>query len=268
MPSHSAQAISFGQVDTFQNGTNMGWDNGGSPNPPTNLQDGGPAGAGDRFLRNVSTGNTAGQEGSRMIIENTSQWSGNYNAAGVNRLTMHMANFGSSPLYMRVALNRTFVSSSAAVLPPDGVWRQVEFDLTSSAMTLAPGAGGSLTQVLNSVNEVRIISRQTDPPDYRGDQIVGTLGLDNIIGRDIANFRFRITDIAHPNNTPTISFNTISGRSYRVERKNGITDADWVPLTNATNVAGTGGIVQVSDTEAAAGSLPSRFYRAVLLPPS
>jgi len=48
---------------------------------------------------------------------------------------------------------------------------------------------------------------------------------------------------------------------------NSLTDTDWVALSNATNVSGTGAVVQVTDTEPGAGGLPSRFYRVVLLPP-
>ena len=76
----------------------------------------------------------------------------------------------------------------------------------------------------------------------------------------------QITEIVLDNDVPRISFTTLSGRSYRVERKNAITDADWVTLSNASNVPGTGSVVQVHDTEPGAGDLPMRFYRVVLLP--
>jgi len=77
----------------------------------------------------------------------------------------------------------------------------------------------------------------------------------------------RITDISFNNGTPRISFQTLAMRSYRVEWKNALPDPAWLPLSNATDVPGNGGIVQVEDTQPITGERPKRFYRAVLLPP-
>src|SRR5688572_16024391 len=80
-----AQVV-FGQVDDSQDGTTMGWDEGSaSINPPTNQPTGGPAGANDRYLQNISSG--GGGAGSRMVMLNfTPRWDGDYNAVGVTRL--------------------------------------------------------------------------------------------------------------------------------------------------------------------------------------
>ncbi|MEO6435672.1 MAG: hypothetical protein ABIP55_07905, partial [Tepidisphaeraceae bacterium] len=67
-------AISAGQVDTFQDGTLAGWKNGGAQPAPTNVANGGPAGANDRFLQFTST--------NRLAVFNETTWSGNFNAAG------------------------------------------------------------------------------------------------------------------------------------------------------------------------------------------
>jgi hypothetical protein len=267
-PAHS-HAVVFGQEDTFQDGTTLDWQEGASsPNPPTNVATGGPAGAGDRFLQNISSGGFGA--GSRMVMFNSAQWSGNYNAARVDRITAQMANFGSTTLHMRIAFrggpsSTLYGSSSAAVLPPDGLWRSVVFDLTTSALTNIGGAN-TLAQVLGSVAELRILSA-IGGATFTGDPIIGTLGVDNITAHDIANAILRITEFVFDNGVPQISFTTLAGRSHRVERKNALTDPNWVPLPNATNVAGTGGVVQVSDTEPGAGSLPMRFYRVALLSP-
>src|SRR5580765_6962808 len=98
-----ALAINFGQVDTFQDGTTMGWQEGTpSPNPPTNVPSGGPAGAGDAYVQNISSGGFG--SGAKMVMFNDAQWSGSYNAAGVTRLTADMANQGATTLHMRVAI--------------------------------------------------------------------------------------------------------------------------------------------------------------------
>ena len=68
-------AVVFGQIDDFQNGTTMGWDEGSpSPNPPVNVATGGPDGAGDRFLQTNSSGGNG--PGSRMVMFNQNQWAG------------------------------------------------------------------------------------------------------------------------------------------------------------------------------------------------
>ena len=54
----------------------------------------------------------------------------------------------------------------------------------------------------------------------------------------------------------SISFDTIVGRSYRVEYKNNLDDLTWLPLT--PNVVATDATLTVPDT---IGALPHRFYR-------
>ena len=268
LPQH-ARAIAFGQVDTFQNGTTQGWEEGPlSPSAPSNIATGGPAGAGDRYLQNISTGGSGA--GSRMVMFNTTQWTGDYLTRGIDRISAQLANFGSTTLYMRVAIrggsnSSVYCSGSPFILPPDGRWRPANFDLTAAAMTNV-GGGNSLEEVLSNVIEVRILSA-IGGASFAGDPTAATLGIDNITARDIANGIVRITDIRINDGVPRISFPTLAARSYRVERKTALTDADWLPLANATNVAGTGSVVHVDDTEALSGERPKRFYRAVLLPP-
>ncbi len=175
-------AISPGQVDTFQDGTTMFWEEGTpSPNPPTNIPTGGPAGTGDAFLENISSGGFGA--GSRMLMYNDVQWTGNYNVAGVNRLTADMANFGATILHMRVTIRggpnvSTYGSTASVDLPPDGVWRPVMFDLTPSGLTVIGGAD-TLAEVLADVTELRILSAEGGP-SFQGDPIAATLGMDNL----------------------------------------------------------------------------------------
>ncbi|GMV97799.1 MAG: hypothetical protein AMXMBFR83_21540 [Phycisphaerae bacterium] len=173
-------AIALNQVDTFQNGTVMGWSEGAaSPNPPTNVATGGPAGAGDRFLRNVSSGFGSG---GKMVMFNRGQWSGHYAAAGVNRIEADMINLGSTTLYMRIALSdydesNRYATDPAVVLSPGGGWKHVVFDLTEEGMTQVEGFG-TLAGLLTGVSEMRILSSQF--PSWRGDDVAATLGVDNI----------------------------------------------------------------------------------------
>lgn len=173
-------AVVFGQIDDFTDGTTMGWREGSpSPNPPTNVSTGGPNGAGDRYLRNVSIGGS--DEGGRMVMMNTgSRWIGNFNSAGVTRIEGFMSNLGTTTLRMRVALtsgSTRFASTTANVLAPGGGWQPVAFDLTASSLTRVQGTG-TLATVLGNVTEIRILSSAN--PHFRGDPIAGTLGTDKL----------------------------------------------------------------------------------------
>lgn len=263
----AARGITFNQVDTFQDGSTMNWREGDpSPNPPVNVASGGPAGAGDRFLENESSGGFGA--GSRMLMFNQAQWLGNYNAAGVNRITAQMANFGTTTLHIRIAFRggssgTLFGSNTAASLPNDGVWRAVTFDLTASALTNI-GGSNTLAQTLDNVTELRIVSA-VGGAAFNGDAVSGTLGVDNITATSIPVAPPVVTEFKFVNESPRVSFETLPGKTYRVERNDSLADGNWVVLSNAANIAGTGGVIQVSDPQPGVGSLARRFYRVLLL---
>jgi len=177
----SAAAVEPGQLDDFEDGTVMSWVEGAlSPNPPVNIPTGGPTGAGDAYLENSSDGGFGA--GSRMVMFNNSQWTGNYNALGfAPKIRAHMANFGTELLLMRIAIEGAngarYASSSWTVIPTDGVWYEVEFEISDSTMTLVEGTG-SLASTLDNVVELRILSSAS--PSWRGDDIPAVLGVDNI----------------------------------------------------------------------------------------
>jgi len=175
----AAPAVECGQSDDFEDGTTQGWEEGAfSPNPPTNVPNGGPGGAGDNYLRNVSSGGHG--PGSKMVMYNLTQWIGDYLSAGVTRVEADVANFGATPLAVRVGVEGTltrFVSTDGAAIPADGQWYHVVFDLSASGMTLTLGTE-TLTTVLSNVEQFRILS--SADPAWEGDAIVGTMGVDNI----------------------------------------------------------------------------------------
>jgi hypothetical protein len=174
-------AVGLGQTDDFEDGSVQGWIEGGpSPNMPTNISDGGPLGAGDNYLENISAGGFGA--GSRLVMYNQSQWTGDYIAAGITRIQADMANFGSSALSMRISIEQNFgnifASTNAVNLPADGQWYSVVFDLTASDMSFVSGSL-SLNDVLGGVDEMRILSA-AGGPTHMGDSIVANLGVDNI----------------------------------------------------------------------------------------
>jgi hypothetical protein len=184
-----AGAVVSGQTDDFQDGTVMGWqEQAGSPNPPTNVADGGPGGIGDRYLENVSSG-MAGA-GGRMIMFNQAQWTGDYVAAGVTSITGRMASFGTGDgdpsddpeLFVRLAIeggpnSSRYGSRHAVRLPPSGLWHFFAFDL--DAMDGIGNPADSLAEVLGDVDSLRVVSAESGP-SWNGDQVAGVLGVDDL----------------------------------------------------------------------------------------
>jgi hypothetical protein len=182
-PVAPAAAIMLGQSDTFEV-DEAGW------NPASTLQvaDGGPAGAGDGYLEYASDGTGAG---GKLIVLNDSQWSGDYLGAGVTAISLQAINLSGveQSFDLRVAIGTGFISSfpassgtwyasSASVtLAPGGGWVPVVFALDATSMTLVTGSA-TLDQVLGDVGQLRILSSAA--PDNRGEELVGTLGLDDI----------------------------------------------------------------------------------------
>jgi hypothetical protein len=176
----AAWAVDPLQVDDFEDGTTMGWEEGApSPNPPVNVPDGGPGGAGDAYLENASSGGTGA--GSRMVMFNNAQWTGDYVAAGVVALQADLINLGASDLPMRVAVEGAgggrYASVDPVVLPAGSGWLLVVFDLTDAGMVQVGGAQ-TLAEVLASVTELRVLA--SNVPDWNGAALVATVGMDNL----------------------------------------------------------------------------------------
>lgn len=170
-------AITLGQIDTFQDGTVMSWSGGAAP---TNIATGGPAGAGDRFLR--ITASTPGGPGSRIGTHNNAQWGGNFALAGVTVIEVDMRNEGAVPLEMRLVLMgqaaTQWVSNNANVLPPDNQWHRVTFLIMESQMTQTVGAE-TFQAVVGNLDRM-MFRHDAGAPGNGGTQVTSQLGIDNI----------------------------------------------------------------------------------------
>ena len=168
----SAQVV-LNQTDTFQDGTVMSWTGGANP---VNVSTGGPAGAGDRYLQISSVA-------SNLATYNLSQWSGNFTAAGVNRIEADLRNPGATQLDIRLVLMAStferWSSNSAAVLPPGSPWTHVTWDLAESNFVHTQGTG-TWTALMGAVN--RMMFRHEPTPSSGGTPVTGTLGIDNVAG--------------------------------------------------------------------------------------
>ena len=99
-----AWALSLGMTDTFAGGADGGWSTGvASIAPPVVVADGGPAGTGDGYLRLTSLGGAGAS--SKLSAIAGAQRTGDYLAAGVDRITLDLLNLGRTDLSLRLWLS-------------------------------------------------------------------------------------------------------------------------------------------------------------------
>lgn len=182
-------ALTLGQVDDFQDGTTQNWSIGStipSPAQPVNVADGGPAGAGDRYLLLTAVGNSSPNFGRRLAVFNEAQWVGNYLTAGVNAITMSVNNLGATDLSLRLVLanfpvdgfpaDLMAMSTVPVFVPAGSGWTKVVFSLDPGRLTAIVG---TVTAALTQPGELRIVHNPNIswPPPI----VVASLGVDNII---------------------------------------------------------------------------------------
>ena len=169
-----SQAITLGQLDTFTSGTEN-WI-GSSPS----LAMGGPGGASDQFLRLESGPGFS----PKMAARNITQWLGNYTLAGVDSVTLHVANFGVSAIELRVAVfgsaAQEFTSTISSTIAADGVWRSFSFSLASSALT-SVGANNDYAGAMAGVTNF-MFRHNPGAPTGAGNHpnFTGVMGIDNV----------------------------------------------------------------------------------------
>ncbi|WP_242132020.1 T9SS type A sorting domain-containing protein [Aestuariivivens marinum] len=173
--------VTAGQIDDFENGTVLSWEEDGgaasSPNPPTNISTGGPNGANDNYLQNVSSGGFGA--GSKMVMHNSSQWSGDFTNQGVIAVKFH-AKALTNNLNLRVAFNGPggqICTTNAVLVTAGNPWEEFTISISPSDFSLLSGAT-SITNTLQNVSTMRVLSSTS--PSWRGDAIVATLEIDNI----------------------------------------------------------------------------------------
>ena len=193
----TALAVTEGHVDDFEDGTTQGWEEGPgqgttNPNPPANVANGGPTGAGDNFLENVSSGGDGA--GSRQLIFNTSaNWSGDYIAAGINviRLDVRVDPNSEGPLELRVAFEggggTRFVSTDTVSVPDDGNWHSVDLPFSEISMSVISGAD-TFVQAAAAVSEVRLMHRP-EGVAWTGVAYDGLVGYDNVSTLSLSQFQ-------------------------------------------------------------------------------
>ncbi len=176
----AVRAVTLGQVDDFQNGTTQGW--GGSFT--FNIADAGPNGVGDNALR-VNSNN-------RVVIINSTQWVGDYTAAGITQVLIDIRHDSAFPLEMRLGIAQgvfgkdgigdTYVSAESISVPGDNAWHSITIPIL--AADLVPSFANTsdppdAAVALAGLTHLRIL-HNPDPNDFRGAQGTVEFFLDNI----------------------------------------------------------------------------------------
>jgi len=190
-----ARAVVPGQVDDFESGSVLNWQNSSTvldPPPATpphpgiarNIATGGPAGANDNFLQIGSSGGSG--PGSKLVVFNLAQWTGNYLDQGINAIQMHVNNTGATDLTLRLLLvsgpagaAQTLCTVADVDVPDASGWQLVTFPLT--AANLQAGPGSDFATVMGNVTELNL-AYGADPFFLRSESppIVAQLGFDNV----------------------------------------------------------------------------------------
>ena len=182
-----ANLLTLGQSDDFQEAAagTRSWsigDIGGGLGLPVRISTGGPDGPDDAYLQMVSSGTVLA--GSRMVVLNDSQWSGNWIAAGIGAVGFDAINEGQTPMILRLALGCCgqvgpwLATTGSFSLPVASGWQAVELSVDPSDLQCVQGICAAPAVELTDIGELRILSAAS--PSHRGDVIAATLGLDNI----------------------------------------------------------------------------------------
>lgn len=214
--------VQLGILDDFEGGPEAcltdNWQEGNqSPNPPTGIL---LCGELDSCCLEANSSGGFGP-GSRQVVYNQSQWTGDYRAAGVNKIQMQLANASATEtLNVRVGVSNgtsCYVSTAPVALPPNrpGPFGLIlaNFILDNSTMTSVSGNECSnpgqddLETVLSNVTQLRVLSSSS--PAWNGDAVVSTMQIDAVqsmadsdfdgVNDDVDN----CTDVANPSQLDT-----------------------------------------------------------------
>src|SRR5262249_10215318 len=104
----------------------------------------------------------------------------------VNEIDLDLNNFSSVALSIRLAFKSAtfggapgYVTTSAFSLGPNSGWQHAVFSITPATMT-AVGGPSALATFFSAPAEFRIIN-STTATDLNGDNVIGQLGIDNIV---------------------------------------------------------------------------------------
>ena len=185
---NASAAITLGQIDTFEDGTEMGW-RGDQGTPPINIATGGPRGTDDNYLE-VFAG-VGGASHLATYNGQLGQWTGNWTAAGVSVVEVHVRNEGPDAVNLRAVwfgqFGSRYTSTIAVPVPADGRWRKIAFPCRQGDLTQVLNAGETYAQVMTDVERF-MFRHDSGAPSSGGDNVSATLGIDNVEASNKGDF--------------------------------------------------------------------------------
>jgi hypothetical protein len=148
------------------------------------VADGGPQGSGDAFLRVRSRGGFAA--GSKPTAINSAQWSGNYTAAGVIRISADLRNAGNAPLSLRLQITRSLTAggqsfvTAAVVVPAASTWVRASWQVDAASLIPVDVVPGDPVAALTQVDQLRIFHNPTATSSTAAPALVADYGVDNL----------------------------------------------------------------------------------------
>ncbi|MEQ8209695.1 MAG: hypothetical protein RH917_07670 [Lacipirellulaceae bacterium] len=177
--SQQVYAITVGELADFNSGTD-GWEHGQGAWP---ILSGGQLGASDNFL---SIQASSGLNPIRFIsLNRTSEWTGDYTAAGVTDLQFDILNESGTTLEIRFSVNGPgglFSTTTSASIPSSSRWQNASVSFDPNNFSPVSGRSGpsgtNIEATLGNVSELRILHNAN--PSWTGQAAQLTAGFDNI----------------------------------------------------------------------------------------
>lgn len=157
-----------------------------SPNPPEAI------GEGQSYLQNESAGGEGA--GSNWVMTNTSDsWIGDFEAAGVENITLHIRHSGSESMHFRFAFSNdngaTYVNTKPMIVKPGDHWQAIHFSLEEE--DLSASAGGDIGSIMSSVASVRFL--HSADPAWKGEPIASTVQIASILMTGEVDYKAYLT---------------------------------------------------------------------------
>ena len=188
-------------------------------------------------------------------------WNAVSNATGY---TVQRASSSGGPYTLIATVTATSYSDSGLLDGATWYYTVTAQGLSGAGTASAPVSATTYTALekwrLANFGTIANSGNAADAADPDGDGMTNAQEFAAGTGPNDSSSVLRITQLAKGGNDMVISFTSIAGKTYRMERSDTLQSGSWTTVQD--NIAGTGGIVQITDAGAAASS--KSFYRIVL----
>lgn len=174
-----AHAVTIGQSDDFEDGT-QNWGSGAaSPNPPIQVATGGPEGADDAWLQVTGSGGIG--PGSRVATVNSAQWAGDYTGASELQVDLQVTSATDLAIRFYLRSNACAVVTEAVPVTAGAGWSRVSLGITPGELvnTMSDGCA-DIPLALANVTTLHVAHSPEPAASGQFPPSEGMLGIDNL----------------------------------------------------------------------------------------